>query len=539
MRDEPLNKVNDRSVAAIKQMDGYILGLPEAGQLSPRIIERHHNRQFTRGWSVPVSFSDGVRRELHVLTDGDFPYTPPRIAVADGPDILSWPHLEKDGLLCILPPDSAVSSQNPSKVTAYVLGEACRLIEENISGRNVEDFRLEFLSYWRLATNKDSINFISILEPKGLGRQIAVWHGRQVRVVGENTEVLERWLSRRSANLGKGRKYKFYKGVLIWLPEPLLPAEYPHTATDVRVLAQERSPEGANVLEDLAAQRVNEIDVLLGFWTPHGACFAAVTVRPLRQPGRPNPLEKGFRPGRVPRDLLVKRYLSSATKVTKTVVERADHLWIHGRDQDSRQESLRGTRVAVLGCGSLGGGLAKLLAQAGIGNLLLVDPDTLDWPNVGRHSLGADSVCSYKAKRLEQEIIKAYPHLGDISSQCKRVGPEARSLMGEVISCDLIVSTMGNWAAENFLNDVQQDRVDFPPIIYGWVEANAVAAHAVLMPKGEACLRCGVNDKGRPHLEVTEWPNGGIASRLLHVARFSRRMVRQSFVGRMPFLQRQ
>ena len=165
--------------------------------------------------------------------------------------------------------------------------------------------------------------------------------------------------------------------------------------------------------------------------------------------------------------------------------------------------------MAVLGCGSLGGGLAKLLAQAGIGNLLLVDPDTLDWPNVGRHSLGADSVCDYKAKRLEQEIIKAYPHLGDISSQCKRVGPEARSLMGEVISCDLIVSTMGNWAAENFLNDVQQDRADFPPIIYGWVEANAVAAHAVLMPKGEACLRCGVNDKGRPHLEVTEWPNGG------------------------------
>ena len=509
MRDEPLNRVSDRSAAAINQVDGYIVGLPEAKRLSPRIIERDHNKKFTLGWSVPRIFSDGVRRELHVLTDGDFPYTPPRIAIADRPDVLSWPHLEKDGLLCILPPDSAVSSQNSSKVTAYVLAEACRLIEENISGRNVEDFRLEFLSYWRLATNKDSTSFISILEPKGLGRQIAVWHGRQVRVVGENAEVLERWLSRRSANLGKGQKYKFYKGVLIWLPEPLLPAEYPHTATDVRVLARERSPEGANVLEDLAAQCVNEIDVLLGFWTPHGACFAAVTVRPPRQPGRPNPLEKGFRPSRVPRDLLIKRYLSSATKVTKTVVERADHLWIHGRDQDSRQESLRGTRVAVLGCGSLGGGLARLLAQAGIGNLLLVDPDTLDWPNVGRHSLGADSVCDYKAKRLEQEIIRAYPHLGDISSQCKRVGPEARSLMGEVISCDLIVSTMGNWAAENFLNDVQQDRADFPPIIYGWVEANAVAAHAVLMPKGEACLRCGVNDKGRPHLEVTEWPNGG------------------------------
>ena len=503
MRDEPLNK------AAIDQVDGYIVGLPEAKRLSPRIIERYHNKKFTLGWSVPRIFSDGVRRELHVLIDGDFPYTPPRIAIANGPDVLAWPHLEKDRLLCILPPDSAVSSQNPSAVTAYVLGEACHLIEENISGRNVEDFRLEFLSYWGLAANQGSTNFISILEPKGLGRQIAVWDGKHVRVVGENTEVLERWLSRRSANLGKGRKYKFYKGVLIWLPEPLLPTEYPHTAADVRVLARKRSPEAANVLEDLAARRVNKIDALIGSGTPHGACFAAVTVRPPHQPGRPDLLVKGFRPGHVPRDLLVKRYLSRATKVTKAAVERADHLWIHGRDQDPRQEALRGTQVAVLGCGSLGSTLIRLLARAGVGSLLLVDPDTLDWPNVGRHELGAGSVKLYKASELAREIESAYPHLVDISYHCKRVGLETWTSMNDVASCDLIVSTMGNWAAENFLNDVQQECIDFPPIIYGWVEANAVAAHAVLIPKGKACLRCGVNDKGRPHLEVTEWPNEG------------------------------
>lgn len=509
MRDEVLNKISERSAAAINQVDDYIVDLLEAKRLSPRIIARYHNKKFTLGWRVPRIFSDGVRRDLHVLIDGDFPYIPPRIAIADGPDVLSWPHLEKDRLLCILPPDSAVSSQHPSAVTDYVLCEACRLIEENISGRNVKDFRLEFLSYWMLATNQSSTDFISILEPKGPGRQIAIWHGKNVRVVGESNEELERWLSRRSANLGKGRKYKFYKGVLIWIPEPLLPTEYPHTAADVRVLAREHSPEAADALEDLVARRVNEIDALIGAWTPHGACFAAVTVRPPHQPGRPDQLVKGFRPGHVPQDLLVKRYLSRATKVTKAAVERADHLWIHGRGQDLRQETLRGTRVAVLGCGSLGSTLIRLLAQAGVGSLLLVDPDTLDWPNVGRHELGADSVGCYKVSELAREIERAYPHLVDISYHCKRVGLETWTSMNDVASCDLIVSTMGNWAAENFLNDVQQEYTDFPPIIYGWVEANAVAAHAVLIPKGKACLRCGVNDKGRPHLEVTEWPDEG------------------------------
>ena len=89
-----------------------------------------------------------------------------------------------------------------------------------------------------------------------------------------------------------------------------------------------------------------------------------------------------------------------------------------------------------------------------------------------------------------------------------RVGPDATDLVEELATCDLIVSTMGNWAAENFLNDLQQHRTGFPPILYGWVEPNAAAAHAVLIPRGGACFRCGVDDKGRPDLRVTSWAKG-------------------------------
>ena len=512
MHEEPPNKVSNRRAAAIKQVDDYIAGLPKAGRLQPHITKGYHNGKFSPGWRVPVAFSDGVCHELHVLADGEFPYTSPRIAISDGPNVLVWPHLEEDGLLCILPSDAAVSSQNPAIVTKYILGEACRLIEESISGSNVEDFRLEFLSYWVRAADQGATNFISILEPQGPSREIAVWHGKSAHVVGENPEALERWLPRWGAKPGKSRKYKFSKGVLIWLPEPLLPDEYPQTATDVRALARERSLAAEDVLKKLATSNAESIDVLLGASTTNGACFGEVTIRPphakvIRKEKR-NTLGDGFRPGHVPQALSINRYLSRGVKVTKATVERADHSWIHGRDQDPLQEHLRMVRVAILGCGSLGGELAKLLAQAGIGNLLLIDPAILEWPNVGRHALGADSVSCSKAKRLEQEIIKAYPHLGDISSRCEHVGPKARSLMDKVTSCDLIVSTMGNWAAENFLNDVQQGREHFPTILYGWMEPNAAAAHAVLIPQGTACLRCGVNDKGYPNLTVTSWDNG-------------------------------
>ena len=503
----------ERRTAALRQVDEYIAALPGAGRMPPDMPERFAKRGYGAGWQVSPVFSDGNRRALLVVVDNDFPYTPPRVAVADGTGALAWPHLEEDGFVCVLPSDTAVSSRTPADVAAYVLGEACRLIEEGISGSNVEDFRREFLSYWALAVDGNAPSFLSTLDPECPNARVVVWRGTEVRVVGESRDTLKRWLSRWGATPGKGGKYRFREAVLLWLPEPLTPEEYPDTAADLRTLMQQHSPEATEVLENLATRSVNEIAVILGARTERGSCFGAMILRrPRGSAGsrrNGDPLTKGFRPGRVPKWLLLTRYFSPAAKATKAVVQRADHRWIHGRDQDGRQRRVRDARVAVLGCGSLGGTLARLFAQAGVGNLLLVDPSTLDWPNVGRHGLGARSVGRSKAQELAREIERAYPHLGDITSRDKRVGFGEKTLTDELETYDLVVSTMGNWSAESFLNDAQQEDPRFPPIVYGWVEPHAAAAHAVVMPRGEACLRCGVNDKGRPELTVTDWPDGG------------------------------
>ena len=360
MPDGPADQAPGWQTAAIASVDDFIARTAGGERLPPRVLGRYSKRGYTLGWRVWVNFSDGNRRELHVLADGGFPYTAPRVAVADGPGILAWPHLERDGLLCVLPTDAAVSGENPARVVEYVVGEACRLVEDCISGDNVDDFRGEFLSYWMMAAPASAASFISLIEPCGPSRPILVWHGKGTRVVADDGETLKRWLTRWGAKTGKGKGYRLHDGVLIWLLEPLLPTEYPRTAADVRALAREISPTAAAVLEELAASGMDEIDVLLGAPTANGACFGAVTVRPPRSAVGPkkkgNPLVAGFRPGRVPRTLLVNRYLSGVSKVTKAIVERADHLWIHGRDQDSRQGRLRlGGRTAGTAPSSSGG----------------------------------------------------------------------------------------------------------------------------------------------------------------------------------------
>lgn len=513
MPDDNLPPIDDRWSAAVSKVQAYLEDLSGCEAISDELLERYRRWNYHSGWSIPVDFSDGIRRDLLVLINDDFPYAPPRIAIPDSPDVLTWPHLEEAGFLCILGSDAAASSEDPAAVVRYLLGEACELVEECISGANADDFRTEFLSYWGRLVDKNAVDYLSLLEPTGPSRTISIWHGKNKRIVGENPNGLMTWLQRWGVRKEEDQDYKLYDGALVWLPNALSPEEYPDTSAGVRDIVQIYSPQALPILDDLAAKGKGSLEIIFGSPTPHGACFAAVSVPPPQSVVAPNrrsdPLTKGFRPGRVPKRLLSRRFFNATRTVTKARMERADHYWIHGRDQDKKQKHLRKAHVAILGCGSLGGPLARLLAQAGVGNLLLIDPEIMDWPNVSRHELGVQSVKQAKAAELAIEIENAFPHLGDISSKRARVGPHERDLLSELASYDLVISTMGNWAAENFLNDYQSDGDGFPPILYGWTEPNAAAAHAVFVPGNDACLRCGTNDIGHPILSVTEWPNGG------------------------------
>jgi hypothetical protein len=139
---------------------------------------------------------------------------------------------------------------------------------------------------------------------------------------------------------------------------------------------------------------------------------------------------------------------------------------------------------------------------------VLVDPERLDWPNVGRHLLGAQSVGSSKARDLARRLEIDFPHLSEVSSRTLPVTPGTTKLLQELGEKDLIVSAMGDWSAESFLNEYQRRVHDAPPILYCWLESNAVAAHAVAIGAQDACLRCGMTDTGKPLIPVTDWPQG-------------------------------
>lgn len=487
-----------------------------AGQVPERVDEAtiaadYPGRDWiVAAWRICVVFSDGVTRRIDLVAGAQFPTTPVRTALVDHPEPMTWPHVESDGILCLLPNMAEWDPDNPSEVAMDLLNRSVRLVEELLDGSIIErDFREEFVTYWGYKVHSRGESLFSLISPGPPSRLVRVWRGKGIEVVGEDQELLVDWVHRR---FGHTVPAKTEAAAFLWLDTPLLPDEYPETAADLYSLAERMGKDAKSALEQAASREPDEVLALLGAIGRGGAALIGAKVfNPKRRKGRPRapdePLSIGFRPGHTPQPLLFGRFFK-AVPVVRTLVQRCDADWVHGRGQDFRTNRLLRAMVVVVGCGSVGAPVACALAQAGAGRIVLVDPEALSWPNVGRHPLGAADVGRNKAEALAERLRTDYPHL---TIEHRAFG--LRQLISHdsdlLAGADLIVAATGNWVAESALNrwHVRQERAH--PIVYGWTEAHACAGHAVAIGKEEGCLQCHIGRTGTPDLTVVEWPNRG------------------------------
>lgn len=483
-------------------------------RLAPtEVASCYSTRPYVAAWRLGISFSDGKVRRIDVVASSGFPVTPVRTALVDRPPDMTWPHVEHDGILCLLPNMSEVDPDNPVEVGVDLLRRSVTLVEELLEGVIIErDFREEFLTYWAYQTHKVGAPLFSLVDPGPQSRSIRFWKGKEFDIVGEDAASIATWVRRR---FGKIKEPKCEAGAYIWLNKPLLPSEYPQTAADLRALAVAAGEDAVAVLDAAAVEEPDHLVVILGATGRGGPGLIAVRVpnpKLIKSHPRPpsDPLSKGFRSRHTPSATLLDRYFGSGP-VMRHSVQRADASWIHGRGRDPRTGRLLGSTVVLIGCGSIGAPVACALAQAGVGKLILIDPDTLAWPNVGRHPMGATAVGLNKAVALAERLQADYPHL--------EIEGKPHSIQGTIIgdseplaSADLIIAATGSWAAENALNRWHVEQGRTKPVIYGWTEAHACAGHAVAIAAEAGCFQCNIDRTGHPSFRVVEWPNGGDAN---------------------------
>lgn len=164
------------------------------------------------------------------------------------------------------------------------------------------------------------------------------------------------------------------------------------------------------------------------------------------------------------------------------------------------EKTLSGCSIALIGCGNIGGHLARFLVQAGAGSgdrgeLLIIDNDRLKPGNLGRHILGLPFLHQNKSEACTAYLKHDFPTVN--------VNACSRSVLGmlpRLSSFDLVIDATGEEGLSIALNDYILNLEDKrPAALFVWLEGNGVAARALLnRGPGDACYKCLRPDLGKP-----------------------------------------
>lgn len=153
--------------------------------------------------------------------------------------------------------------------------------------------------------------------------------------------------------------------------------------------------------------------------------------------------------------------------------------------------NLAGKAIALVGCGTIGSHLARMLVQSGAGSkqpFHLFDTESLDPGNLGRHLLNFADMGKMKAEALAAELERFHPDI--------RITPhvaEAVANWEQLKACDLVIDVTGDWNVQCALNELfltnRGDRL--AALLHAYVFANGVAAQSFLnLGDDKACFRC-------------------------------------------------
>lgn len=154
---------------------------------------------------------------------------------------------------------------------------------------------------------------------------------------------------------------------------------------------------------------------------------------------------------------------------------------------EAGQTALRGAAAAVVGCGALGSFHAAALARAGVGRLILIDRDFVEWSNLQRQWLYEEA----DAETALPKAVAAARAIGRINSGVETV-PVVADLTPDNIEEHLsgaavILDGTDNFQTRYLINDFSAS------VAIPWIYGGAVASYGIVMPVlpgRTACFEC-------------------------------------------------
>ncbi|MHA3084174.1 ThiF family adenylyltransferase [Acinetobacter sp. ANC 5383] len=182
--------------------------------------------------------------------------------------------------------------------------------------------------------------------------------------------------------------------------------------------------------------------------------------------------------------------------------------YIYSRNLEGiEQPNLAKLKIVLVGCGAVGGAIALALARLGAGSLggqlVLIDSDTLQPHNLGRHVLGIKSLIKCKAPALKTMIQNQLPSL-NVEAITKSVIKCGTSLN----DAQLIIDATGMIEVSEWITTYRhkhsKDNSAPPSLLHIWVAGNGECVQGLLTEPDFACTRC-LRDSGEVYFREPQY----------------------------------
>ncbi|TCQ09613.1 ThiF family protein [Rhizobium sp. PP-F2F-G36] len=405
------------------------------------------------------------------LVDRHFPYSKPQAFIENydlghpQPHTEPLPRLEDMARLCL---QTAAVPNDPMASIEGAFVDARELLKANETGSEDHDFEDDFGAYWRhyLPPGSRHARLHGLAEATpGTG---VFFYRSKAYYCFPNKLSLRRWY----VHLTDAYVRDPLRFPIIALKRLPKPDRYPHDHDSLVSTLKRYTEGGMAAVGGMLRACPSRLPVIFAGIKPDGSAVqvAVELVRRLDQYGRT--MSKARAQSKLADSEVIALY-----DITPLDTRHLDAALT--RLPNSAAVSVR-KKVAIVGCGALGSGIAIMLGKAGVSNFILVDPDTLGWENVRRHELGADCVGVAKTEALRTRIQKSIPDIAQVESYPQGIQALLASKPKILDDVDLVISATGEWGADVFISD-KVALIERPvPVLYTWMEAYALAGHTVV-----------------------------------------------------------
>lgn len=165
------------------------------------------------------------------------------------------------------------------------------------------------------------------------------------------------------------------------------------------------------------------------------------------------------------------------------------------------QEKLLGARVLILGVGGLGCPATQYLAAAGVGELILSDPDTVDMTNLQRQVLFSDQDINLpKVEAAANRIRQINP---EIVCQIIPEKLKDQALLEHIQSADIVLDCTDNFTSRFAINKVCV-KTRTPLVSGAAIRMNGQLAVYDFRKPDAPCYRCLYNEQSNEQLSCSE-----------------------------------